>query len=202
MEKQNGLDLKEDKGSLSLDEMEIRRSLQEEFWKIAKMHDSLLFQKLRDRWIKEGDANTRYFHNMVNWIRKVNAIKGLSIQGEWVEDPSLVKGKIKDFFEENFKDRSWTSLTLGGVHFNIVSAADNASLTAYFDLDEIENAMWDCEGDRSPDSDGFNFRFLNHFWEEMKVDIARILHDFHRNGVWPKGRGGELLLSHLNSKCG
>lgn len=29
-------------------------------------------QKVRERWIKEGDSNTRYFHYMANFRRKNN----------------------------------------------------------------------------------------------------------------------------------
>ena len=46
---------------LSHPEMMIRKQLQEELWVTARSHESLLRQKARSRWIKEGDCNSRYF---------------------------------------------------------------------------------------------------------------------------------------------
>ena len=39
----------------------IRRELQDEFWKLAPYHESLLRQRSRSRWLKEGDNNSNFF---------------------------------------------------------------------------------------------------------------------------------------------
>lgn len=98
METLNQLDIKEEGEDLGSEEMILRSSTLEEFWRVAKLNDSLLFQKSRDKWIKEGDENTKYFHNLVNWRRRKNALKGLDIQGNWVEESTAVKSKVREFF--------------------------------------------------------------------------------------------------------
>lgn len=98
METLNQLDIKEEGEDLGSEEMILRSSTLEEFWRVAKLNDSLLFQKSRDKWIKEGDENTKYFHNLVNWRRRKNALKGLDIQGNWVEESAAVKSKVREFF--------------------------------------------------------------------------------------------------------
>lgn len=76
---------------LSHQEEIVRKQLQEDLWVAAWSHESLLRQKARARWIKEGDCNSRYFHLMVNASRRVNSLHGLWIDGEWNEDPMRVK---------------------------------------------------------------------------------------------------------------
>lgn len=98
METLNQLDIKEEGEDLGSEEMILRSSTLEEFWRVAKLNDSLLFQKSRDKWIKEGDENTKYFHNLVNWRRRKNTLKGLDIQGNWVEESAAVKSKVREFF--------------------------------------------------------------------------------------------------------
>lgn len=191
----NDLDIKEEDEDLSLEEQRLKSTLLEDFWKVAKLNDSILFQKSRDRWIKEGDSNTKYFHNVINWRRRVNELRGLLIQGNWVDEPTIVKREVKSFFEDRFRVRTDFGLSLDGVPFNSISRAERDSLTACFDLEEIKAAVWDCDGDRSPGQDGFNFRFIKFFWHEMKNDIKRVVDDFHRNASWPKGVTLLLLLS-------
>ena len=66
---------------LSQQEMMIRKQLQEDLWMAAQSHESLLRQKARSKWIKEGDCNSRYFHLMINATRRNNCLKGLGFRG-------------------------------------------------------------------------------------------------------------------------
>ena len=58
---------------LSLQEVGMRKQLKEDLWVAAQSHESLLRQKARARWIKEGDCNSRNFHLMINARRRHNS---------------------------------------------------------------------------------------------------------------------------------
>jgi len=64
-------------------EISRRKQLQEDLWVAAQAYESLLRQKSRSRWLKEGNCNTRYFHIMTNANRNRNCIKGLLIEDIW-----------------------------------------------------------------------------------------------------------------------
>ena len=53
----NKLEAKGDVRQLSAQELLCRKKHQEELWSAAQSHKSLLRQKARSRWIKEGDSN-------------------------------------------------------------------------------------------------------------------------------------------------
>ena len=38
--------------------------------------------------------------------------------------------------------------------------------------EEIKFFAWDCGSDKSIGLDGYNFGFLKHFWEDLKVDFV------------------------------
>lgn len=82
-------------------------------------------QKSRiNNWVKDGDANTKYFHAMVNYKRKFNAFFGLNRNGVWVDDPTQVKQGVKQFFEDMFKSVDWArpepfQILVGGYSFSI-----------------------------------------------------------------------------------
>lgn len=123
----------------------------------------------------------------MNWKRRSNALTGLTVHGSWVEDPEVVKCKVKEYFEGQLKNTPGSFLRLDGVPFSPISVTQSAALTCSFDMEEIRSVVWNCEGDKSPGTNGFNFRFIKRFWQELKEDIKRVVDDFHRHGVWPKG---------------
>ena len=54
---------------LSDQEIQIRNSLQQDLWNASNALESLLRQKSRVSWLKEGDCNSGYFHRIINYRR-------------------------------------------------------------------------------------------------------------------------------------
>ena len=91
---------------LSPQEAIFRKELQEKLWVTAHSHESLLRQKARTRWI-EGDCNSRYFHLMINKSHRNSLLKGIMIEGSWVDEPQKVKKRQPDnFFYKGLKSQS------------------------------------------------------------------------------------------------
>ncbi|XP_057448194.1 uncharacterized protein LOC130739795 [Lotus japonicus] len=157
LRKIQSLDEKLEEVGLSMEEQNQRRTWQAEYWRLAKSNESLLQQKSRCNWIREGDSNTKFFHSFMNWRRNANSVLGMEIDGVWINDPVLVKNGAKDFFEGKFSRGDRLSLSLDGVPFRQISAADNTSLIAEFDPMEVREAVWQCGSDKSPGPDGMNF---------------------------------------------
>ena len=66
---------------LSDSEVITKRALQQELWDISNAYESLLRQKSRAKWIKEGDKNTAYFHKVINFRRSSNVVHGILVDG-------------------------------------------------------------------------------------------------------------------------
>jgi len=49
---------------------------------------------------------------------------------------------------------------LEGLSFQQLSVADSEFLTAPFEEKEVKEAIWSCDGNKSPGPDGFNFNFV------------------------------------------
>jgi len=79
-------------------EMETRNHLQEELWRAAQSHESLLRQKARSKWIREGDCNTRYFHLIMNARCRNNCLKEVLVDESWIEESARVKEEVRSFF--------------------------------------------------------------------------------------------------------
>lgn len=155
----------------------------------------MLFHKSRFKWIKEGDENSRFFHSIVNWRRKMNSVRGLHIQGSWVEDTTVVKNEIKRFFEKRFmEEENQCKISFEGLDFNTLNELQAAKLVEIFFEEEIKEAVWDCEGNKCPGPDGYNFSFIKACWGSLKEDVCRMMREFHANGVIPRGGNASFIV--------
>jgi len=160
---------------------------------IDKKLDSIMCQKARVNWLKYGDSCTKFYHSTLRWRRLRNEVKGVEVGGQWCEEPSIVRFEAKKIFEQRFKATKDFGVRLDGVEFKSLSEEDNVSLIAGFTEEEIRNAVWQCEGTKSPGPDGFNFNFLKESWDFIKEDIVAAVCLFHENGCIPKGCNASFI---------
>lgn len=193
VDKLNVLEKKAEESTLEEEEIKQRKECGIEFWQCARRIESLAHQKSRINWVKEGDANTKYFHAMINYRRKKNSLPGLQVDGVWMEDPNSVKEAVKCFFAQKFKTSRWNRPRLDGVPFKLISEANANLLEENFSAEEIKAAVWSCAGDKSSGPDGINFRFIKSFWNALEADFLRMAVEFHEHGTWPRGANASFI---------
>ena len=77
----NVLDAKEETHRLTLEEKLVQVNLRSNIEKLTLLEEISWRQKSRVLHLKEGDANTRFFHRMTNSNRKINGIESLMVNG-------------------------------------------------------------------------------------------------------------------------
>lgn len=146
----NNLDKKAEDSPLIFEDVSKKKELNSGYWRISNLNESLLFQKARISWTKEGETNTKLFHGMINWRIRNNSLLGLNLEDRWSEIPLEVKAETKKLFTQKFIENHCTSPTLEGVPFRQLSMEDYNDLIAPFVVEEIKEARWECDGDKSP----------------------------------------------------
>jgi hypothetical protein len=167
--------------------VEVRKYNFEELWRLLKAKDALVAQRSRSKWLKEGDANTKYFHNCVKVRKSRNSIKALREIDGWVVSPYDVRRKVVEYFKNIVANDRWERPKLDGVNFERVSDEDNIFLAAPFSMVEIEAVVRESDGGKSPGPDGYNFAFVNEFWYLIKDEVRIMFDQFHANEALPKG---------------
>jgi len=193
LQKIEELDCQDCAGNLSAGDKVKRCELICDLREIEKKLDSLMCQKARVNWLKNGDSCTKFYHSTLRWRRLRNEVKGVEVGGQWCEEPCTVRSEAKKLFEKRFKAMRDCGVRLDGVEFKSLSEEENLSLTAGFSEEEIRNAVWQCEGTKSPGPDGFNFNFLKTCWQTFKVDIVAAVLLFQETGYIPKGCNASLI---------
>ncbi|GKV24110.1 hypothetical protein SLEP1_g33762 [Rubroshorea leprosula] len=125
---------------LSPIEIEMRRSSFLQLWNNLKLKENMWQQKSRAMWLKDGDANTKFFHRCVKGRWRKSEINSIQIKGEQYKGVGEIKENVASYFEQLFSEDKWQRPKLDGISFKQIDRADNASLTASFSEEEIKNA--------------------------------------------------------------
>lgn len=88
---------------LSSNELLRRKELKDCFKKKALMEEIKWKQRSRVRWLKEGDKNTKNFHQMASARRRKNFIHSLQVDGERLESKGDICEEIVHYFKRLFE---------------------------------------------------------------------------------------------------
>ncbi|MCH87373.1 LINE-1 reverse transcriptase like, partial [Trifolium medium] len=181
------LDTRGEEEGLSNQEVESRKEKFPALWKLLKNKEALI-----SKWLKEGDANTKFFHGSVKTRSKKNLISALRSGDVWLDSPNLIKAAVFSYFVNHVSSTPRVRPKANGVVFPRLSEVENVGLVSPFSLEEIEDVVKNSDGNKCSGPDGFNYAFLKKFWELLKGDIQIMFDQFHGNSCLPKS-----LLSYF-----
>ncbi|GJW72022.1 RNA-directed DNA polymerase, eukaryota [Tanacetum coccineum] len=91
-----------DKGDCSNEVVHKRTEILNKIHQVNNIQASEIAQKAKIKWPTEGDENVKFFHGILNKKRNQSNIRGIMVNGTWVDDPVQVK---REFFE-HFRGRA------------------------------------------------------------------------------------------------
>ncbi|GJX63969.1 RNA-directed DNA polymerase, eukaryota, reverse transcriptase zinc-binding domain protein [Tanacetum coccineum] len=115
------------------------------------------------------------------------AIRGILVEGVWIESPNLVKGEFFSHFPNRFDKPVDSRLHIDAEFPNKFSFEQQTDLEINITRDEIKKAVWDCGVDKSPGPDGFSFDFFRRYWSLLENDVVEAVLYFFTYGKFSKG---------------
>ncbi|GAU51940.1 hypothetical protein TSUD_417220, partial [Trifolium subterraneum] len=181
------LDQKGEDGVLSEDEIVELHGVSSDIHSLSRMNASICWQQSHALWLKEGDANSKYFHSVLAGRRRRNAISVIQVEEVTLEGVDPIRQAVFSPFASHFKATNMDRPGVGTLQFKRLNQLESSSLTKPFLEAEVKSAVWDCDSFKSPGPDGINFGFIKDFWAELRGDVMRFISEFHRNGKLTKG---------------
>ena len=103
----------------------------------------------RKEWLVNGDRNLKYFQQRANARRKRKlVIKLKDACGVWIDNLKAIVDKFILDYSKRFKT---------------ISNTENFELICLLDMEEIKQALFSIELNKTPGPDGFGVRFFKHY---------------------------------------
>lgn len=99
-----------------------------------------------------------------------------SVQVEGVHN---IRTTVFNHFSSHFRSLGVERPEVEDLEFQKLSSGDSSFLVRPFSLDEVKQAVWDCDSCKSPGPDGIIFGFIKEFLQELKDDLMRFFTEFH-----------------------
>jgi hypothetical protein len=149
----------------------------------------LWLQHSRISWLKEGDRNTRFFHQKVKWRAQRNKIKKLKDDdGVWKEAPSEMERMASSYFKDIFtRDPSLNADAIIDMTQDKVTVDMNDDLCKDFSDEEISDALFQIGPLKAPGVDGFHARFYQRNWSTIKATVINVVKLFFATNRMPEG---------------
>ncbi|GJZ66329.1 RNA-directed DNA polymerase, eukaryota [Tanacetum coccineum] len=175
LEKLLNIDKQIDQAGGQEDLLNSRKDLWKELRDLDTLREKDLVQKEKVKWAIEGDESSKYFHGIINKKRHQMAIRGVSVNGEWVVDPPKVKKEFFQHFSNQFS--CCPSHHIRFLNEEVFPVSLNKHQHDMLEKEvtdvEIQKAVRDCGRNKSPRHDGFTFEFIRKFWEVIGGDEFR-----------------------------
>jgi len=192
LEKLDEMDLKAESSVLSSQEVELRCSLKHQLNSLLREEELYWLQRSKVNKLLHGDENTKFFQLIANGKHRKAQIFQLEQEEGVIIGNENLKHYITNYYKKLFGPHEENDFSLvEEVRGDIpqVTERENEFLTAAFTEQEIHDALFQMEHNKSPGPDGFLVEFYQFFWEVIKDDLVQLFVAFHK---------GELPIHSLN----
>ncbi|GKA34947.1 RNA-directed DNA polymerase, eukaryota [Tanacetum coccineum] len=141
----------------------------------------------------EGDENSKYYNGILNKKRSQLSIRGILVEGSWIDSPNIVKNEFLSHFKKRFDKPQQRRTHINMTFPHMITSDQNADLESDVTREEIKRAVWDCGIDKSPGLDGFTFGFYRRLWNVIEKDVVKVMRFFFNYGSFPKGGNSSFI---------
>ncbi|KAK1281785.1 hypothetical protein QJS10_CPB22g00804 [Acorus calamus] len=161
---------------------EIESIARDSYLHTLRIEESLLRQKSRQTWLREGDKNSKFFYSSIKSRIAQNCIRNVTLEdGSIVCEPNQVKQYAIHYFE-SLLNRQHHSVIPDLAPSVTLREDDRHQLNKPVSAEEVRLALFSMKPLSSPGPDGFSARFFQHFWHIIKEDFISAICSFFHSG--------------------
>lgn len=124
--------------------------------------------------LREGDANTSFFHQHARYHKKKNFIPKFQVEGRCVTTQEEKHAAVFYFYEKLIGTAEQREFTLNLAALQL-QQHDLSSMEEALSEEEVWLTIKDMPLDKAPDPDGFTGRFYMSCWQIIQGDVLATL---------------------------
>uniref|UniRef100_A0A803PZR9 Reverse transcriptase domain-containing protein n=1 Tax=Cannabis sativa TaxID=3483 RepID=A0A803PZR9_CANSA len=160
-----------------------RRGIKKDWQQKVFEEERNIWLKSKCKWVKEGDANSRFFHNLLNARKAKNTISRIEREdGTILDREDDIVSELISFFSKLYTSERKQGADIEGIEWQKISESSARLLENPFDEDEIKRALFSCDGNKAPGPDGFSMAALQTNWDVIKGELIDIFKAFEVEG--------------------
>ncbi|KAK4394386.1 hypothetical protein Sango_1909400 [Sesamum angolense] len=152
---------------------------------LAEAERHFYFQKAKIHFLKQGDRNTKFFHDMVKRNAARNSILAITkADGSIITSAPDISQEFVDFYTSLLGTEDQTLLVDDGVlHLGPSLTSELASnLCRAVTPAEVKTAVFQISDNKAPGPDGYTSCFFKKAWNIVGYLVCRAIMDFFRSG--------------------
>ncbi|KAL0439694.1 UNVERIFIED_CONTAM: hypothetical protein Slati_2452400 [Sesamum latifolium] len=163
-----------------------------------KIENSMLQQRAKLRWLKNGDQCMKVFFRKINTRRATRRVFQISTKsGQLLTDMPQVTAEFVSFFQNLLggirrrRELDLNFLQSGLKH--VLTREEGEGLIAPVTMAEIKEAFFDISVESAPGPDGYPSLFFKAAWPEIGVEVCDAVTEFFQSGRLLKQINAMLL---------
>jgi hypothetical protein len=168
------LEIARDGRELSPGEEWLRKKLKQHSLGLASLERTVARFRSRILYLKEGDANTSFFHKQARYRKKRNFIAQFQVGDQIVTSQDDKQQAALEFYNNLIGTAQQRDYTLD-LHNLGVQQHDLSDLESPFSVEGVWSVVKDLPLDKAPGPDGFTGRFYKSCWDIIKEDMMAAL---------------------------
>ena len=90
--------------------------------------------------------------------------------GIWIDDHKMIAEKFISDYAQRFKSMHNNVRVLPNLGLSkVISDLDNNELIKFLNLEEVKNALFSIDSNKTPGSDGFGVGFFKNYWKSSRM---------------------------------
>ena len=188
-----------DDRSLTTEERWLRGVLKKTLLGLGLLERTIARQGSWIKWLREGDANSKFFQLYANGRKANNFIPTISVRGQIITDQHGKESTFHQAYAEilgSAKAREF-NIDLQYLNMEPINLSDQ---DAIFSEEEIWEIIKGMPADRAPGPDGFIGLFFHKAWPVIKGDVIAVIQEFMLDNGRGFGRFNKALITLIPKK--
>ena len=124
------------------------------------------------QWLREGNANLKFFHSIMSGKHRRNAIQFFMVEGVLIEGVDKVRATVFSHFSSHFQSRRLNRPSMDGIQFRSLSHQQGTGLIKPFSVEEVKAVVWDCDNYKCSGPDGISFENLQRLIDFRHISLV------------------------------